>query len=406
MFKLRKAWLLNCAASVLLSAAPTILRAQTGAFVYVTNAGGPGPGTVSAYSINHPSGILIPVQGSPFPAGTSPWSIAVDPEGRFAYVANRGDDTIGAYAIDGVTGALTPVPGSPFPENPTIRGEFPWSVAVDPTGKFVYVANYYAANVRAFGIDQNTGALAQVPGSPFPAGGIPRGLTVDPAGRFVYVANGYRGSPGIVSAFTIDANSGALTPVAGSPFPVPTDPKSSFGQSLPNSVTVDPSGGILYITDSWQADIWAYAIAESTGALTLFPGSPFPAQYGPFSITVIPRGKFAYSSNTGTVSAFTIARTTGALTPVPGSPFPAGFYSVSVGLSPTGQFVYAASQGSALNNWAGSVSAYAIDQSDGKLTPVPGSPFAAGSLSTSVAVTPSPRQRVRRVAGGILPAFE
>ncbi len=315
MFKSRKAWLFNCAASVLLSAAPSALRAQTGGFVYVTNAGGPGPGTVSAYSINHPSGILIPVQGSPFPAGTTPWSIALDPMGRFAYVANRGDDTIGAYVIDGVTGTLTPVPGSPFPENPTIKGEFPWAVAVDPTGKFVYVANYYAANVRAFAIDQNTGALAQVPGSPFPAGGIPRGLTVDPAGRFVYVASGYRGSPGIVSAFTIDANSGALTPVAGSPFPVPTDPKSSFGQSLPNSVTVDPSGRILYVTDSWQSDIWAYAIDEPTGALTLLPGSPFPAQDGPFSITVIPRGKFAYSSNTGTVSAFTIARTTGALTP-------------------------------------------------------------------------------------------
>ena len=405
MFKSRKAWLFNCAASVLLSVTPSALRAQTGGFVYVTNAGGPGPGTVSAYSINHPSGILIPIQGSPFPAGTTPWSIALDPMSRFAYVANRGDDTIGAYAIDGVTGTLTPVPGSPFPENPTIKGEFPWAVAVDPTGKFVYVANYYAANVRAFAIDQNTGALAQVPGSPFPAGGIPRGLTVDPAGRFVYVASGYRGSPGIVSAFTIDANSGALTPVAGSPFPVPTDPKSSFGQSLPNSVTVDPSGRILYVTDSWQSDIWAYAIDEPTGALTLLPGSPFPAQDGPFSITVIPRGKFAYSSNTGTVSAFTIARTTGALTPVPGSPFPAGFYSVSVGLSPTGQFVYAASQGSPFNNWAGSVSAYAVDQSNGKLTPVPGSPFAAGSLSTSVAVTPSPRQLVRQVTS-FLPAYE
>ena len=169
MFKLRKAWLLNCTASVLLSAAPATLHAQTGGFVYVTNAGGPGPGTVSAYSINHPSGTLLPVQGSPFPAGTSPWSIAVDPKGRFAYVANRGDDTIGGYAIDEVTGALTAVPGSPFPENPTVKGEFPWSVAVDPTGKFVYVTNYYAANVRVFAIDENTGALAQVPGSPFPA---------------------------------------------------------------------------------------------------------------------------------------------------------------------------------------------------------------------------------------------
>src|SRR5258708_33429545 len=107
----------------------------------------------------------------------------MDIMGGFASVANRGNDTIGAYVIDGVTGALTPVPGSPFPENPTIRGEFPWSVAVDPTGKFVYVANHYAANVRAFGIDQNTGALAHVPGSPFPAGGRPRALTVDPACR-------------------------------------------------------------------------------------------------------------------------------------------------------------------------------------------------------------------------------
>jgi len=161
----------------------------------------------------------------------------------------------------------------------------------------------------------------------------------------------------------------------------------------------------LYVTDSWQSDIWAYAIDEPTGALTLLPGSPFPAQDGPFSITVIPRGKFAYSSNMGTVSAFTIARNTGTLTPVPGSPFPAGFYSVSVGLSPRGQFVYAASQGSPFNNWAGSVSAYAIDPSDGKLTPVPGSPFGAGSLSTSVAITPGPRERVRQVAS-FLPAHE
>jgi len=162
-------------ASVLLSAAPTILRAQTGAFVYVTNAGGPGPGTVSAYSINHPSGILIPVQGSPFPAGTSPWSIVVDPEGRFAYVANRGDDTMGLRHRWGHRRTHTCCLARLFRRNPTIRGEFPWSVAVDPTGKFVYVANYYAANVRAFGIDQNTGALAQVSGSPFPAGGIPEG---------------------------------------------------------------------------------------------------------------------------------------------------------------------------------------------------------------------------------------
>jgi hypothetical protein len=53
---------------------------------------------------------------------------------QFAYVANQGAN-VSAYSI-GTNGALTPVPGSPF-----AAGLNPFSVAVDPTGKFAYVAN-------------------------------------------------------------------------------------------------------------------------------------------------------------------------------------------------------------------------------------------------------------------------
>jgi hypothetical protein len=51
--------------------------------------------------------------------------VAVDPTGKFAYLANLLSD-VSAYSI-GSNGALTPVPGSPF-----AAGAFPFSVAITP----------------------------------------------------------------------------------------------------------------------------------------------------------------------------------------------------------------------------------------------------------------------------------
>ena len=41
--------------------------------------------------------------------GASPWSVTVDPSGRFAYVANGGLDSISTFTINPSTGALTSV---------------------------------------------------------------------------------------------------------------------------------------------------------------------------------------------------------------------------------------------------------------------------------------------------------
>jgi hypothetical protein len=76
--------------------------------------------------------------------------------------------------------------------------------------------------------------------------------------------------------------------------------------------------------------------------------------------------------------------------PVPGSPFAAGFFSRSVAVDPTGKFAYVASYGLASPGGffvPSTVLAYSIS-SNGSLTPAPGSPFAAGSGATSVAITP------------------
>lgn len=49
--------------------------------------------------------MLNEVSGSPFTAGTNPYSVTVDPSGKFVYVANYGSNDISAYII-GPDGAL------------------------------------------------------------------------------------------------------------------------------------------------------------------------------------------------------------------------------------------------------------------------------------------------------------
>jgi 6-phosphogluconolactonase len=65
------------------------------------------------------------------------------------------------------------VAGSPFG-----AGTNPIAVAVDPTGKFAYVTNVGSANVSAYAINATSGALTPVAGSPFAAGTNPVGIAV------------------------------------------------------------------------------------------------------------------------------------------------------------------------------------------------------------------------------------
>jgi 6-phosphogluconolactonase (cycloisomerase 2 family) len=69
---------------------------------------------VSGFTIDAGTGILTEVPHSPFDAKPAPYSVAVDPAGRFVYVGNDDDNHISAFAIDQATGAPTPVDHSPF----------------------------------------------------------------------------------------------------------------------------------------------------------------------------------------------------------------------------------------------------------------------------------------------------
>ena len=353
----------------------------SGKFAYVVNAD---DNSVSAYTIDSGTGVLTHVDcsvgcvGTNFAAGASPRSVAIDPTGTFAYVANNGQGipanyTVSAYTINSITGALTPVNGSPF----LTGGTAPRSVTIDPSGKFAYVANDGSNDVSAFTITPsgpNAGALVAA-GSPVSSGGVhPLYVTVDPTGRFAYVANQ---SDDTVTAFTINTTTGVLTS-AGT--------VAQTSGSSPVSVTVDSTGKFAYVSNSNFNNISAYTINPATGALTAFSTFIGRATNEVMAMTkgapVVYTPKFAYVANAGSanVQAYTINSGTGALTSV--GTLAAGTTPLSVAVDPSGQFAYVANNGSA------NVSAYTINPSTGALTSV-GSAVAAGTNPISVTVDSS-----------------
>jgi len=118
---------------------------------------------------------------------------------RFAYVVNSKDATLSVYAVDAASGQLR--------NNGYVFTETKPSGVTIAGGAFLYVSNSGKNNVSAFTLEAVTGALTPVAGSPFAAGTAPAAIVSDPAGKFVFVANKGAGN---VSAFAINATTGAM----------------------------------------------------------------------------------------------------------------------------------------------------------------------------------------------------
>lgn len=119
--------------------------------------------TVSVYE-PAPGGGLRPVHRRPAtltePAGPNlPSELALSADGRFLYVANRGNDTVVTFAVDGdrLTGVAETPTGGHWPRHFTIDGEL------------MYVANQKSGGVTvlrvdpATGVPRPTGARIEVP---------------------------------------------------------------------------------------------------------------------------------------------------------------------------------------------------------------------------------------------------
>ena len=132
--------------------------------------------------------------------------------------------------------------------------------------RFAYVANRGSNNVSAYSVDAITGALTAITGSPFSAGVLPVAVAVDPTGSYAYVANQMDAT---ISAFMINRTSGILSAVNGSPFATGSEP---------TSVAIDSTSSTLYVTNGGANSVSAYAITPVSGVLTPITGSPCVAE--------------------------------------------------------------------------------------------------------------------------------
>ncbi len=342
----------------------------SGKFVYVANQDS---NSISAFRIDSASGALAPIAGSPFASGIEPSSITINKSGTFAFVTNRGamigTGTISVFSIDAASGVLT-LTASPAVAN----GSFPEGITTNPASTFLYVANGGSNNVSAYAIGGN-GALTEVAGSPYATGRGALAVIVDPSGSFVYVATG-RTDSNDIAAFSIDPANGALSPLAATPFIAARGWPRSLAIAAGASA-VEFKSQFVYTANFQSNNLSAYAIDAATGALTTIPGAPFAAGTNPIAVAIDPLNRYVYAANfiSGDISAFTIEGATGALTPIAGSPFAAAALGVnSIAIDPSGRFVYVTGGCVCVIGTHG-VAAYAIDATTGALTQVAGSPY-------------------------------
>lgn len=249
---------------------------------------------------------------------------------------------------------------------------------------FVYTNDDQFQNtVSAFSVGPD-GVLTPLPGSPFATGGsslsggsfATNRIAVSTVGNFLFAANILSAD---MSVFKIDSHTGALTLVSGSPFAIPT-----FLPGGAISVTPTPNGHFLIAagnSTNFDAIIAIFTIS-SNGELVPVAGSPFSTMVNPFGIRISPDGQFLAVGG-AEVEMFRIgpegSLTSLGLTNGSNQGFPLG---VDIDCSSSLLYAGEATQSSIVDG-------YHIG-TDGKLTPVDGSPFQPGVGSDSSVVVLSP----------------
>jgi 6-phosphogluconolactonase (cycloisomerase 2 family) len=338
-----------------------ITTTATAKFAYTGNQGG----SLSGYSVNTSTGALTALSGFPLTVGANPIAVAVDPQNRFLFVGDIALSKLHVFTINSSTGTLSEIATSPYA---TVIE--PVAISVDPSGTHVYVASQGSNSVGGFSVSA-TGALTPIAGSPFATSGTQNfgdDAIINAAGTFVYVQD-------VVNIYTysVSASSGALTLV-----------QTIAGPSGVGGIAFDPHGTYLYAVGPANNSILAYSINASTGLLTPAASSPMLEQNGAYTISVSPTGQFAYTieNNNDLVS---YALNNGVFTHT-GSAY-AQVYGEKIGIDPSGSFVYVPQACSNCPSGVYNVVNEFSIGSTGALTKIPGSPVAAGTTPSGIAFT-------------------
>lgn len=279
--------------------------------------------------------------------------LTIDPAGKYAYLASQAtvsngsayEGLVNVYSIDATLGTLTP-----FAANPLTFSSPIGCINFEPSGKFAYaITPLTNTGNQLVSFSVNPDATLSLAGtSSLP--NTPSSLAVDPLGQYLYIASADTASGGsaYASGFAIDASTGGLTPIAGTPLSLPL---GTLGL-----LAFDPAGTHLYLSDANGTSIGEYAMDRTSGQLTAVASSSVNPCINPSALHFSPDGTHAYASclednnhdaaNAPLVS-FSVA-SGGQLTQI--SAAAAGVNPGQMVVDPSGKFIYLGGAGTDYNS--------------------------------------------------------
>ena len=273
--------------------------------------------TLQSYSVDATTGALTAVQTINYPANTNQYSLAIDPSGKFLYVMQNG--SLLAYSINSSTGNLTQ-------SSSTSGQQFgaEQSFVIAPPGSFAYQVNtqrgYY--NVYVYSVSPTDGSVTVVQSTLEPLG-FGATFYTDPKGLALYQLTnpGGEGDCPMVAISQINSANGMLTS------------EGQFSADcIPASMSFNPTDTFAYVSSAPSGapspdGIYAATVDATTGNLTEVSGSPFASGSGARFGGVEPsQGEFLMEVQGGespgtneVVQVYAINSGTGALSQVSGA---------------------------------------------------------------------------------------
>lgn len=243
--------------------------APSGKYVYIIYNTTGSNGEVAVYSYDSSNGKLTATGSTALAVGiTSLDTITFTPNAKYAYISNKGGNgSIYMYSVDSTTGAITALnPASAA--SPT--GSYPGASVVDPSGKYLYVANpggnmTPTTMLSVFDINASNGQLTQHSPNTVTTDLGPTAVIFDPTGSYLYTANYAAGSyqAGNLSMFSwqVNGNLNSLSPAT-----------IASNGGAPASFAIDPSQKYLYAVNAFNYTIQQYTFNPGSGVLSTSTG--------------------------------------------------------------------------------------------------------------------------------------
>ena len=270
-----------------------------------------GKGGVAAFEISPDTKSLRPLNTQPI-GGNGACHVAVDPTGRCLFTAEYGDGTIAAFplAADGQIqprSALIQHAGS-GPNKERQDGPHPHSANPAPKNEFLLVPDLGTDQIVVYHADPATGLLEARGHGTSPPGAGPRHMKFHPNGKFAYVLNELDLS---VTVFKYDAATGNLEAIQT----ISSLPEEFRENSCTASeVCIHPNGRFLFAANRGHDSISAFTVDPESGKLTFVEREAIRGN-NPRNFNLDPSGKWLLAGGlqSNTISVFKVNQDDGSL---------------------------------------------------------------------------------------------